>query len=173
MFRFAFAESELYNSGEKHVEGVVPGWFMGRKIDLSDSQWNMLRSHFPVLIGGMSLFLFLSDIVKRSGSVSQRILFYNAMSLVLIFILHGVSAFWLLVISVLNCILRGHRSTFFVLSDNTLIINRFNNSRLEQLSLPAIRSVGLQLDHLVDILLLSWIPIRWHVWCQLRVARWT
>jgi hypothetical protein len=104
MFLFAFEESDNYNTGEKHVEGVEQGWFMGRKIDLSDSQWHMLRSHMPVLVGGMAAFLFASDLVKRSGNVSFRIIFYNTMSLVFLLILHGAASFWVLFIALVNCI---------------------------------------------------------------------
>eukprot|EP00026_Physarum_polycephalum_P006722 Phypoly_transcript_06773.p1 GENE.Phypoly_transcript_06773~~Phypoly_transcript_06773.p1 ORF type:complete len:556 (+),score=47.78 Phypoly_transcript_06773:236-1669(+) len=75
---------------------------MGRKIDLSDLQWHMLRSHMPVLVGGMSAFLVLSDLVKRAGSVPLRIFFYNIMSLILLLILHGAASCWVLIIALVN-----------------------------------------------------------------------
>jgi D-alanyl-lipoteichoic acid acyltransferase DltB (MBOAT superfamily) len=102
MFRFALTESEKYNLGEKHVQGVVDGWFMGRKMDLSDGQWNTWRNNLPVLILGMAIFLLVSDLVKRSGNTWKRVLYCNVASLCFLFILHGVAAFWVLVIALIN-----------------------------------------------------------------------
>jgi hypothetical protein len=106
MFRFAFEESQKYNIGEKHVEGVEPGWFMGRKMDLADSQWNTFRSNIPILVIGMSGFLFMSDFVRRTWGVSHRIPFYNVVSFVFIVVLHGVASCWVFLIALVNCILR-------------------------------------------------------------------
>lgn len=159
MFRFAFVESEKYNSGEKTVQGVVPGWFMGRKMDLSDSQWNMLRSHMPVLVLGMSSFLFLSDLVRKTGSAAKRVLFYNAVSLFFIVILHGVAACWLLLVSIANCIFppllppSSPSLSTFVLYRIALIIHICNHADLTRLAVPALRGVGIQSDDLVDVLL--------------------
>jgi hypothetical protein len=44
---------------------LVEGWINGRRMDLTDFQWNMFRKFIPLLAVAAVVFLILSAIVKK------------------------------------------------------------------------------------------------------------
>eukprot|EP01132_Coremiostelium_polycephalum_P009730 gene9730-11949_t len=96
--------SQEYNSGEKENDGIVDGWFLGRKQDLSDTQYRIWRENFPLLSIGLSIFVILSNLIKSKfpDQPFNRIIFYNVVSFGFLIFVHGSAAFIILGIAVAN-----------------------------------------------------------------------
>ncbi|EFA76180.1 hypothetical protein PPL_10397 [Heterostelium album PN500] len=60
------SKSSKYNLGIKSNNGIVDGWFMGRKQDLSDTQYRIWRENFPLLSIGLSIFVGISSFIRSS-----------------------------------------------------------------------------------------------------------
>ncbi|EGG22709.1 membrane bound O-acyl transferase family protein [Cavenderia fasciculata] len=93
-----------YNSGSKTNYGIVPGWFLDRKQDLSDFQYRVWRENFPLLSIGLAIFVLISNLVKSlyPNVVSKRILFYNLVSIGFLIFVHGACSIIVILIAVAN-----------------------------------------------------------------------
>lgn len=86
---------------------IKPGWFFGRKQDLSDPQWRIWREIFPYLCVAFAIFLILSNLIRKFTYQEGKkniiiLLFYTIISLSSICVLHGYDTIWLLLISLIN-----------------------------------------------------------------------
>ncbi|GAM17403.1 hypothetical protein SAMD00019534_005780 [Acytostelium subglobosum LB1] len=99
--------SRDYNDGLKNSAGIVPGWFIGRKQDLSDSQYRTWRGNFPLLSIGLSIFIALSTIIRKYGgssinNINSRLLYYIIASLLFLLFVHGSSTIIIVAIALSN-----------------------------------------------------------------------
>ncbi|KAK9893586.1 MBOAT-domain-containing protein [Cystobasidium minutum MCA 4210] len=95
------------------------GWIFGRKVDNTDRQFRTFRDGLPSLLALSSIYLLLSKsysiyLSRRTRSTPappstpnpntpyQRIPFLVVISLIILFILHGISAFKILLLLYLN-----------------------------------------------------------------------
>eukprot|EP01100_Stratorugosa_tubuloviscum_P014000 TRINITY_DN7252_c0_g1_i1.p1 TRINITY_DN7252_c0_g1~~TRINITY_DN7252_c0_g1_i1.p1 ORF type:complete len:597 (+),score=141.67 TRINITY_DN7252_c0_g1_i1:46-1791(+) len=109
-------KAEVYNSGERSFEHLEQGWFMGRKQDLSDSQWRDWRKSFPLLFVILSIFVIISNFIKyifesvdsltpvnrRNSQFKARLFYYVFFSIIFIAVLHGSAFLKIFVIIFLN-----------------------------------------------------------------------
>ncbi|GAM17035.1 hypothetical protein SAMD00019534_002100 [Acytostelium subglobosum LB1] len=102
--KMMLTRAEEYNSGGKENEGIVDGWFMGRKQDLSDTQYRIWRENFPLLSIGLSLFVAASTLIRKTypDDTKKRLWFYNIVSLLFLIYVHGSATFIVLAIALTN-----------------------------------------------------------------------
>ncbi|PIA15430.1 MBOAT-domain-containing protein [Coemansia reversa NRRL 1564] len=67
---------------------LSPGWMFGRKIDLSDGQWDMFRSHLPTFTLAMSAFVIFNRTLYQKGRF-QRCVVLSGTSVLFIGALAG------------------------------------------------------------------------------------
>lgn len=96
--------SNEYNDGLKQNDGIVDGWFMGRKQDLSDTQYRIYRENFPLLSIGLSIFVLFSNFIRRNfpDKPYSRILFYNFISIGFLIFVHGSASLIVIGIALIN-----------------------------------------------------------------------
>ncbi|EAL63159.1 membrane bound O-acyl transferase family protein [Dictyostelium discoideum AX4] len=104
VLKMLLTRSNEYNDGLKENKGIVEGWFLGRKQDLSDTQYKIYRQNFPLLSIGLSIFLFVSASIRKNfpDKPFVRILFYNIISLGFLIFVHGSSTIIVLGIAIIN-----------------------------------------------------------------------
>eukprot|EP00277_Geminigera_cryophila_P025917 CAMPEP_0179464482 /NCGR_PEP_ID=MMETSP0799-20121207/46287_1 /TAXON_ID=46947 /ORGANISM="Geminigera cryophila, Strain CCMP2564" /LENGTH=247 /DNA_ID=CAMNT_0021268287 /DNA_START=42 /DNA_END=782 /DNA_ORIENTATION=+ len=92
---------KLRNEGNMYVDGIQQGWLFGFPQDLSDPQWRMLRSFFPLLAAGIPLHASLSRYAKHLENFlpGVHLYFYSASNLGFLIFLHGGKAIWPLMIA--------------------------------------------------------------------------
>ncbi|ORY77588.1 MBOAT, membrane-bound O-acyltransferase family-domain-containing protein [Leucosporidium creatinivorum] len=90
---------------------LSPGWLFGWKVDTSDHQWNSFRSHLPMLLGLLGLYMLSSTLFNRfyrpssqssTTSLPPKAIFILSFALPLLFLLHGSSLPKILGILTLN-----------------------------------------------------------------------
>ncbi|KAI6782261.1 Glycerol uptake protein-like protein [Emericellopsis cladophorae] len=97
----------------KYAHYLWPGWVPGRRIDISDSQYYTFRGNLPAMTAllifhpllrkGWNAVFPASDKKEKSGGrLEQRASFDFAFAILFLFILHGVSAFKIIVILNIN-----------------------------------------------------------------------
>ncbi|GAA5821625.1 hypothetical protein JCM11251_000940 [Rhodosporidiobolus azoricus] len=89
--RVSRASNPLYWQYHHHLSD---GWFFGWRIDVSDPQYHLFRSHLPLLLLLASLHLLLSHLFRLAFRPSRtaRARFSAASSCALVGVLHGTSA---------------------------------------------------------------------------------
>ncbi|EGC31081.1 hypothetical protein DICPUDRAFT_157122 [Dictyostelium purpureum] len=105
VFNMFLNRSNEYNSGLKENSGIVDGWFLDRKQDLSDTQYRIYRSNFPLLSIGLTIFVLLSTLIRKSlpeSLTNIRILFYDIISIGFLIYVHGSSSIIVLIIALIN-----------------------------------------------------------------------
>eukprot|EP01133_Synstelium_polycarpum_P004295 gene4295-5016_t len=102
--KMMLARTEQYNSGDKENEGIVDGWFLGRKMDLSDTQYRIWRENLPLITVGMTIFVAVSSAIRSvfPDEPSKRILFYNVVSMGFLVFVHGSYSIIVLAIALIN-----------------------------------------------------------------------
>ncbi|KYQ90287.1 membrane bound O-acyl transferase family protein [Tieghemostelium lacteum] len=101
--RMAITTSNEFNDGFRHSDGIVQGWFLNRKQDLSDTQYRVWRENFPLLSIGLLLFVSISNLIKNTFSDAyKRIIYYNLMSLGFLIYAHGAAIIIVLSIAMIN-----------------------------------------------------------------------
>ncbi|EIM90724.1 MBOAT-domain-containing protein [Stereum hirsutum FP-91666 SS1] len=90
-----------------YVRRLAQGWMFGRPFDNSDVQYRSFRSNIPALTLLLSIFFAFKSLYtfslpstpsKTYPSRAHLLPFYTLFSLLLIFVLHGTSAFFVLAI---------------------------------------------------------------------------
>ncbi|THH08114.1 hypothetical protein EW146_g9102 [Bondarzewia mesenterica] len=90
---------------------LAHGWLFGREVDNSDLQYRSFRSNIPALAALISIFFLLKYIytrpILRASSTPPsdnlyRLPFYTIFSFIMLFVLHGTSAFKILLILSIN-----------------------------------------------------------------------
>eukprot|EP00761_Pharyngomonas_kirbyi_P008956 gb/GECH01008970.1/.p1 GENE.gb/GECH01008970.1/~~gb/GECH01008970.1/.p1 ORF type:complete len:581 (+),score=50.26 gb/GECH01008970.1/:1-1743(+) len=85
-----------------HNPSFKQGW-LGRKMDLSDLQWNEFRLKLPLLFVGACIFIIVSNLVKKfSNSYKTTLIFYWISSIGFLLYVHGSHSFWVISIVVIN-----------------------------------------------------------------------
>ncbi|KAL2628889.1 hypothetical protein R1flu_013575 [Riccia fluitans] len=84
--------------------GLKEGWIMGKKVDLSDSQWRNFRSNLPVLAVVMGLFTAIGQAFRSAFQPRLRGMswFWLLLSLLYVTYLHGASALFIVAIALGN-----------------------------------------------------------------------
>eukprot|EP01119_Soliformovum_irregulare_P022959 TRINITY_DN7939_c2_g1_i2.p1 TRINITY_DN7939_c2_g1~~TRINITY_DN7939_c2_g1_i2.p1 ORF type:complete len:539 (+),score=167.65 TRINITY_DN7939_c2_g1_i2:202-1818(+) len=158
---------------------IVPGWFLDRHIDLSDDQWKTWRSNFPFLALVMAAFIILSQFVKMNANLmlpshqksswrkeDVTIIFYNLISVIAVFYMHGWDVIFLYVIATVNFLISRIFKSFKLNPIISWIFNlsvlftadKFNGYRgtFEYLGIPTLESHGI---------------LRWNIYFKITMLR--
>jgi len=99
-------QSTELTSGSLYVPRITQGWFLGRKQDLSDTQWRIWRENFFTVLISLIAFVIVSSVVKNTfqnrNSIRPILIFYNIVSFFAIFYIHGFDIIWLYLGSLVN-----------------------------------------------------------------------
>eukprot|EP00029_Vermamoeba_vermiformis_P014736 TRINITY_DN9848_c0_g1_i1.p1 TRINITY_DN9848_c0_g1~~TRINITY_DN9848_c0_g1_i1.p1 ORF type:complete len:515 (-),score=28.33 TRINITY_DN9848_c0_g1_i1:107-1651(-) len=74
--------------------GVTNGWLANKSMDQSDIQYRNWRSNFPLLIGGLAVYVTLSNFVRKYTHYKNLIKFHFVAGLIIQFVLHGTTLIW-------------------------------------------------------------------------------
>ncbi|OBZ89349.1 Glycerol uptake protein 1 [Choanephora cucurbitarum] len=80
-----------------YADLLSDGWLFGRKVDNSDAQYGQFRDNIPKLVPLVLLHLALNAL-NRNYRWAQQIRFSMVTSLIVLFLLHGSSAFKILLL---------------------------------------------------------------------------
>ncbi|GAA5936100.1 uncharacterized protein JCM15063_002710 [Sporobolomyces koalae] len=99
--RVSSHKNPLYWTYQHRLE---PGWLFGRRVDNSDHQYSLFRSHLPLLAILFVAYLAMSNLARRilPATRSARSGFILVFSLVMLLALHGTSLVKILAILYVN-----------------------------------------------------------------------
>lgn len=93
---------------QRFAHRLSPGWLFGRDIDISDPQYRSFRQNLPALLGLSAAYLVGSSAHQLCASnLWTRSTNIAVLSVVMIFVLHGLSAVKILVILGVNYLTCG------------------------------------------------------------------
>lgn len=84
-------------SKEFELDGIVEGWF-GFRYDNTDYQWRKFRENLPIIVCFNLAFVAFGSYVKSFKRIRLLQLYYSAVGLVFVFVLHGQKLIYLLLI---------------------------------------------------------------------------
>jgi len=94
---------EFEQGGARHgaLPGLVPGWILGHRMDLSDIQWRVFRESLPLVTLAMGAFTLGGNAVRKLRPTAL-VPYYLIASVLYIGYLHGLAALFPLSIALLN-----------------------------------------------------------------------
>jgi D-alanyl-lipoteichoic acid acyltransferase DltB (MBOAT superfamily) len=113
-------------TGDPYPLRLVDGWFMGRKMDLTDHQWRVFRQFLPLLAFVALVFCVVSRTLfklfqNKSESTKHiayrpcnpiRCIFYVSMSILFVFYLYGPHGIWPIAVSIMNYLIGSSLRNF-------------------------------------------------------------
>lgn len=98
-------EKECLSFGYRCNKRLKPGW-LGKHVDLTDTQWRDFRENFSTLLTAAVIYLVVSRAVRHFGtqanSVRPRVIFYVITSITFIVYSHGVYSIFLCFFTLIN-----------------------------------------------------------------------
>jgi D-alanyl-lipoteichoic acid acyltransferase DltB (MBOAT superfamily) len=111
-----YTRSAIWDQKAYWFGRLSQGWFMGRKIDLTDDQWKGFRGHFPMLVAGMLVYALLTGLIKKFLCKSSKLallLFYSISPMIALYFCFGYTLIFPILIALTNFgiakVFGGHR----------------------------------------------------------------